>query len=466
MFDKQLYTSDGTNLITVGSTAASLSVSDSIRIGDISTSLMSINAIAIFTGNVNTNTSINTTSISVQNATSNSSLNPTTIFVGNTYANIALDVTGGLKTIEISFANIGTTGVATIQTVVNHGIDYVTQSKLYVNTSQVSLNTANYSSDYNPAGFNIIGIPSPNTILINIPTSDFKYKWGDRSIQSISRNESGVVTITTKGLHLYQPSDKAYVTNVKYDVSKKAPFTVLDSSSIPIPNTLTVLDPVTVSYTQSQFISNNKSLIGYTLSFDETKDTFGSKGYKNVYLNITGAISAFAGFNLGDPITLSGFQQILYRNSENSLPFGSFDDGGFHRISPSYFNGTKVITNISYNSDTIMTISVYGIQYYYVNGPLRFNTTSGPQSSTTLTSGYIAIDYTDTGVVTQNSQLCPALANSSIGGVVYATNPTGISIKNGSKLIYVLDNAVYVGNSTIGNIIDVSGSRVFKPSTG
>ena len=113
-----------------------------------------------------------------------------------------------------------------------------------------------------------------------------------------------------------------------------------------------------------------------------------------------------------------------------------------------------------------MTISVFGFGVTPKGGgyPIVFNDSG--DVTTTVSSGYIVIDYTDTGIVTQNSQLCPYLASNSVGGVVYATNPTGISIKNGSKLIYVLDNAVYVGNTTIGNIIDVSGSRVFKPSTG
>jgi hypothetical protein len=178
MYDKQLYTSNGSTLITIGSAGTSLQLSESLKIGDISSQLMSINASSIFTGNVDTNTTVNTTSISVQNATSISNITPTTIYVGNSVANIAIDVTGGIKSISIASANINSTGVATIQTAVNHGINLITQAKLYVNTSQISLNTANYSSDYNPAGFTILSIPTANTIRVNVPTADYKYKWG------------------------------------------------------------------------------------------------------------------------------------------------------------------------------------------------------------------------------------------------------------------------------------------------
>jgi hypothetical protein len=231
MADKQLYTSNGTSLITIGNSPTTLTLADSLRIGQLETNLLLINSTAVFTGNVSSNTLVGLSSITVQNSTSNSTINPTTIYVGNNIANISLDVTGGVKTIPISFANINSSGVATIQTTINHGITLVTQAKLFVNTSQISLNTANYSSDYNPAGFNIIAIPTANSVKVNLPTSDFKYRWGDRTITYINRNAQGVVTIVTKGAHGYQNGDKAYTTNVKYSADKP-PFTFLDNLSL------------------------------------------------------------------------------------------------------------------------------------------------------------------------------------------------------------------------------------------
>jgi hypothetical protein len=83
----------------------------------------------------------------------------------------------------------------------------------------------------------------------------------------------------------------------------------------------------------------------------------------------------------------------------------------------------------------------------------------------TLTSGSIIVDYTESGTVGNLSQLCPVLSTSSLSGIIYASNPVGVTIKNGTKVVYVFDNGVFVGNTTVGNIIDVSGSRAFNPSS-
>ena len=470
MADKQLYTSNGSSLITIGSSPTSLTLADSLRIGQLETNLLLINSTAVFTGNVSSNTLVGTSSISVQNTTSNTIINPTTIYVGNNIANISLDVTGGVKTIPISFANISSSGVATIQTTINHGITLVTQAKLFVNTSQISLNTANYSSDYNPAGFNIIAIPTANSVKVNLPTSDFKYRWGDRTITYINRNALGIVTIVTKGAHGYQNGDKAYTTNIKYSADKP-PFTFLDNSSLPVPSALTKIDDFTVNYTQSGYSSAGRSLQGakftwYTWGQGSTQSreiepVYHTK-YQNKILFVKLANSLVASFNKGDPITFAGLPVQLYKGGYDSQPVSlSYDVNQRVIVSPSYLNKTWFINDIVYNNDNTTTISIivkeedYKNAYYFTGGFSEITIGSGP---------YISVDYTDTGTVTNISQLCPFFANSSIGGEIYATNPTGITIKNGSKLIYVLDSAVYVGNNTIGNIIDVAGSRVFKPT--
>jgi hypothetical protein len=466
MADKQLYTSNGSSLITIGSSPTTLTLADSLRIGLIETNLLLINSTAVFTGNVTSNTLVGTGSISVQNTTSNSTISPTTIYVGNNIANISLDVTGGVKTIPISFANINSSGVATIQTTINHGITLVTQAKLYVNTSQISLNTANYSSDYNPAGFNIVAIPSANSVKVNIPTAEFKYRWGDRTITYINRNLQGVVTILTKGAHGYQNGDKAYTTNVKYDPNK-APFTFLDNVLLPVPSTLTVVDDFTVNYTQSDYSSVSRSIQGakFTLAAVEPvivgipeRGQYFDK--KIVIIRVTSSV--VSSFKVGDPITLSGLPYQPNRGDHDRVASerGTYFNN-VTQISPSYLNKTWFIKDIVINNDNTTSISIFIVEEDRLK---KWYFTGGLNEITIGAGAYILVNYTDTGVLTNTSQLCPYFANSSIGGEIYATNPTGITIKNGSKLIYVLDSAVYVGNNTIGNIIDVSGSRVFKPT--
>jgi len=466
MADKQLYTSNGSSLITIGSSGTSLTLADSLRIGSIESSLLVVNSSSVFTGNANSNTSVNTTSISVQNNTSNTVINPTTIYVGNNVANISLDVTGGIKTIPISTMKINAGGVATIQTTVNHNITLVTQAKLYVNTSQVSMNTANYSSDYNPAGFNILSIPSANSITVNIPTSDFKYRWGDRTITYINRNTQGVVTVVTKGPHLYQNGDKAYTTNVKYNPSKP-PFTFLDGSGLPVPSSLTVIDPFTVNYTQSGYSSAGRSLAGATLSLYAGPLTDNSLRTGQKYLQLKAASSLLSDFKKGDLITFSGFPfQAAGPNNAETYDLVGYVAGA-KAASPSWFSKTSTTNYRSYTIDSIQynNDNTILIQMIFATMEYRYRWFfSGSQSAITLSSGSILVDFTDTGTVLNTSQLCPYLDTSSISGEIYATNPTGITIKNGSKLIYVLDSAVYVGNNTIGNIIDVAGSRVFKPT--
>ena len=97
----------------------------------------------------------------------------------------------------------------------------------------------------------------------------------------------------------------------------------------------------------------------------------------------------------------------------------------------------------------------------YINWSI--NDTSA-HTSLTLPSGYITYNYVETGTVTNLSQLCPYLPTTSTDGYIEAINPVGVTIKNGSKLVYVFDSGVYVGNTSLGNIVDSSGSRTFKPN--
>jgi hypothetical protein len=100
MADKILYTSDGTDAITVGATqvnfsATTITVSDTFAIGDINTSLLLANSSTIFAGNTNVNTTVNTALISVANSLGNSAINAQRIFVGNNQTNAQFNLVGG-----------------------------------------------------------------------------------------------------------------------------------------------------------------------------------------------------------------------------------------------------------------------------------------------------------------------------------------------------------------------------------
>jgi len=436
MPDKTLYTSDGQLLITVGSTASVLRVNDSISIGDVSNNLLTINSSAIFAGNTSVSTAVRTTSVAVQNSSSNISISPTTIFVGNNSSNVTVDMTGGTISIPIASANINSNAVVTIQTSINHGITTLTQSKLFVNTSQVSLNTANYSSDYNPIGFDIRDIPTPNTISFVLPNDSFKgVAPGNRTIASINRATNGVVTVVTNGPHYYSNGDFVYASGVGYNL---ADFYISGGSIA------TVINSTTLTYTQNNYASSTRSLVGAKAQI-----------YTPVvpgpyYFWIEAADPTFNGYIAGDYITYSGLAQ--------TIAFPGFNNNAY---SPSFFNGNLLIEQVQINTTGYKTVLIYGnenlqnelYRYLYpANAPY------------TLTQGAVVISYIETGRVNNNSQLCPVLASTSISGSIISTLPTGISIKSGSKLVYVLDSVVFVGNSSIGNIVDSKGSRAYRPN--
>lgn len=436
MPDRTLYTSDGQLLITVGSTASVLRVSDSISIGDVSNNLLSINSSAIFAGNTSVSTSVRTTSVAVQNSSSNISISPTTIFVGNNSSNVTVDMTGGNLSIPISLASIDSNAVVTIQTSYDHGITTLTQSKLFVNTSQVSLNTANYSSDYNPIGFDIRAIPTPNTISFALPNDSFKgVAPGNRTIASIDRAANGVVTVVTNGPHYYSNGDLVYASGVSYDL---ADFYISGGS------VAKVINSTTLTYTQNNYASSTRSLVGAKSLIYTPK----IPGY--YYFWIEAADPVFNGFIKDDYITYSGLPETIaspgFRNNA---------------YSPSYFNGNLLIDQVQVNNTGYKTVLVF-VNEIQQNEIRRY---LYPESAPyILTQGAVVISYVESGRVNNNSQLCPVLTSASISGSIVSSIPTGISIKNGSKLVYVLDSIVFVGNSTIGNIVDSKGSRAYRPN--
>ena len=443
MVDKQLYTSNGSTLITIGTTGTSLQLSDSIRIGDISTQLLTINSTSIFAGNTSVTTYVNTTSISVANSSSNISINPTTLFVGNDTANVSLSMAGGVNAISISSANINSNAVVTIRTSVNHGITTLTQSKLLVSANNVSLNSENYSADYAQFGFDIRAVPTPNTISFVLPNDSFKTTSpGDRTIKSIERFSNGVVQVETQGPHLYSNGDLVYASGVGYVF---ADFYITGGS------VANIINPTTLSYTQNAYATTFRSLIGAT-AFIYTPILEPNKS--NDYLfGLQAADPVFNGFYPGDTITYVGLTETIINGFNNNA------------YSPSYFNGNHDIYlngGVQINQAGTKTVLVkageirdfeIGRYLYPITNPYI------------ITQGAVVLSFEEVGKVNNNSQLCPVLQTSVIDGYIISTIPTGISLKNGSKLVYVLDNIIFVGNTTIGNIVDSKGSRAFRPDT-
>lgn len=438
MTDRQLYTSNGSTLITIGSTGASLELSDSIRIGDISTQLLTINSTSIFAGNTSVSTYVNTTSISVSNSSSNISVTPTALFVGNDTANVTLDMSGGVIAVPIVSANINSSAVVTIRTSVNHGITTVTQSKLLVSANQVSLNSASYSSDYSEFGFDIRAVPTPNTISFVLPNHSFtKQSPGNRTIINIERFSNGMVEVETLGPHLYSNGDLVYASGVGYTL---ADFYISSGSAA------TIINPTKLTFTQNSYASSSRSLIGSTaLIYTPLLEAGKQNPY---YFWIEAQDPIFNGFYTSNNITYVGLPETIV---------GGFNNNAY---SPSFFNGNHKISTVQVNRSGYKTVLVQagvirdselGRYLYPITNPY------------VLSQGAISISYAEVGRVNNNSLLCPVLPNVSIDGYIVATKPTGISLKNGSKLVYVLDNVVFVGNNTIGNIIDSRGSRAFRP---
>lgn len=438
MVDRALYTSNGSTLITIGSTGSSLELSDSIRIGDIATQLLTINSTSIFAGNTSVSTYVNTTSVSVSNSSSNISISPTTLFVGNDTANVTLDMSGGVIAVPIVSANINSSAVVTIRTSVNHGITTVTQSKLLVSANQVSLNSASYSSDYSEFGFDIRAVPTPNTISFVLPNHSFtKQSPGNRTILNIQRFSNGVVEVETLGPHLYSNGDLVYVSGVGYNL---ADFYISGGS------TATVISSTKLTYTQNSYASSTRSLVGataliYTPLLEAGKDN-------PYYFWIEAQDPIFNGFYTSNNITYAGLAE--------TIP-GGFNNNAY---SPSFFNGNHKISTIQVNRSGYKTVLVQaGIMRSSELGRYLYPL-SNPY---TLSQGAINISYEEIGRVNNNSLLCPVLPTTAIDGYIVSTKPTGISLKNGNKLVYVLDNVVFVGNSTLGNIVDSRGSRAFRP---
>ena len=429
MTDQLLYTSDGSELITIGAIQAIGKFSDQIIIGSISTGLLTINSTAIFAGNLSVNTVINTSTISVSNNIGNSSVTPLSIYVGNTTANCSVDMNVGITDLSISFASVNSSGIAVIQTSVNHGLSLVNQPKVTVNSSVTSLNTQNYSVIYNPGGFDIIDIPTSNTITVSIPTDNFKQTApGYRTIRSLSRT-NGVVTVVTAGAHSYQTGDTIYVP--PFSSNAKFPFQTTDSGA-----TVTYINTTTLSYTQSQYVNQTIDITGrrYVLPAANTSLAAADQFLQIFYPNHP--------FLVGDYIYFSGVEPLIYSgtNVNNRIPY--------------YLDGVFQVTERTTGSGAYFKIKFF----------TKPKSTIGQNLvDSTFTSGYATKNYDETVATSGNPQLSPIITNASTSGTIRILKPTGISIQNGPNIVRILDTAVYVGNTSQGWIVDSKGSRSFRP---
>jgi hypothetical protein len=292
MTDKILYTSDGSELITIGATqttikATTVQLTDNITIGDISTSELVVNSTAVFAGNSTVNSSVNTVSISVKdpdhnstitassvgvaNTTSNSSITPSVIFVGNSTSNAQFNIIQGSSTLTVTSYSYDP---ATLLTTFNLSTNHNFTNPLRGTQVTISGMTGSLANFYNNKTFDVNSIPTTNSFTVKlasgvaIATSSATASSASRSslkltgIQEIvsggiafnpitysvtSVNSSGVLTVTTLsdtvGVNtpIYVPSAFAGLTagGVYYIMSidsanKKITITDTPGSSTPV----------------------------------------------------------------------------------------------------------------------------------------------------------------------------------------------------------------------------------------
>jgi len=431
MADGLLYTSNGTSSIIVGASqknlsaetlaANSVTIANGISVGN-STVNASINSTSLFAGNSAVNTVVNTTYISVSNTISNSSLSPRIIFVGNSTVNTLIDTTGGTSTFTIYSANIDSTGKATIQTTTAHGLTKILNSKIIINSSLNTLNTENYSVSYK-SGFNILDIPTANTVSFTIPIGNYKASTGDRNIKTIQR-ANGVATVVTTGSHEFANGTQIFIP--KFTPTKGTtiiPFSTTGS-------TANVINSTAFSYT------NGPSDLTLNM-FNKSYSIPGIEFYFQGSISMTFTYPGHT-LSVGDTVDITG----LTPNS--------------------FICGTQTFT---INGKFLIASVVPSTSFTTILGFKKLNTSAVNARSGTFSAGTIKRSSNEGpfngGIFDSHiGQLLPT--NTSITGGFTINNPVGISINNGNTLIRVTDTLIYVGNTSIGTIFDQTGPRTVK----
>jgi hypothetical protein len=454
MADGVLYTSNGSSLITIGSsqqgfsansissnsissnsvsantgTFNNISTDQGISIGN-STVNASVNSTTLFAGNSTVNTFVNTTFIAVSNSSANMQISPLTLFSGNSSANLLIDMAGGTLSLNIAAASLDATGAATIQTTTNHSLTLT--PGLTVNISGSSAQVFN-SSNYTKS-FSVISLPTSNTIKFTITSSSStqtpsSFRSNGRKISTIGRS-NGVATIVTSNAHLLANGDSIFI-NDTILVSGKLPaysFNVPSAS----PVTVTTVNSTAFTYT-SQSPTSAISLAGktYLITPAIAKTATG-----NVFLRITAnnsfTVDSTIKFNTMVP------SNVAWSSTRTTLSNASF-----------------LVTEANSTSFTLK------LGYHAAGTPSVSNV------SATFTSGSIGTSYDEaTGSVTSTAYVNQIVANTSVGGTVNSQTPVGVTIQTGNgQLMKITSSFIYVGpaaNLSGGTFI--SGNQI-RPGT-
>jgi len=453
MTDGVLYSSDGTNLISIGASqqafsafsVASESISTNtvtastgsfnnistdqgISIGN-STVNASVNSTTLFAGNGSVNTFVNTNFIAVRNSTANLQISPLSLFSGNSTANLFIDMAGGTISANISAASLDATGTATIQTSTNHNLTLT--AGLTINVSGSSAQVFN-SSNYTKA-FSVVSLPTPNTIKFTISSSSStqtpsSFKSDGRKLLKLGRS-NGVATAVTSNAHLFSNGDTIFI-NDNILVNGKAP-----AYSFNIPSA----SPVTVTTVNSTaFTFNSQSPTSVV--------TLNGKAYN---------IAAVAA-----TVTADVFMRIT---ANNSFTVGSTIK--FNTMVPSNVAWSSTKTTLS-NASFLVTAS-NSTSFTLKLGSHRAGTPAVVNTNATITSGSIGTSFDEvTGNVTSTAYVNQVVANTSVGGSIGTQTPVGVTIQTGNgQLMKITSSFIYVGSaSNLNSGTYISGNQI-RPGT-
>jgi hypothetical protein len=415
MTDQILYSSDGTNLISIGAnqpslTTSNLQVNNGISVGN-STSNLTVNSTTVFAGNTTVNTTVNTTIVTVANSTANISISPLRLFSGNSTANLSVDMTGIGTTLSIASANLNA-GIATIQTTTNHNLTLTPGLSVNVTGSSVAVFN---SSEYTKS-FSVLSIPSVNTITFSITSSASSqtpsaYFSNGRKIFFLSRS-NGVATAVTYGAHGFSNGNSIYITDTIQLGGKNPTYSYSVPSSSPA--TITTVNSTAFSYSNQPV---NYSLLLSSATYSTSSLAITAAG--GIYLTIT--FPTAHSFSAGDRVVLSP-----------GGPWNAFFIGG-----NSYsFNGTFTISSVT-------TYSISVLLFNKSKG-VYVNTLSGNFSG----SGGTALRTFDDigGSLTTSTYINQIVPNTSIGGTLNVLAPVGVSVyDNNGYMIKIAPTFIYVG---------------------
>lgn len=461
--DGILYSSNGTSLITIGSSQSSLNASsvtansvttnsvsassivssnvtitNGISIGN-STVNSSINSTALFSGNSTVNSVVNTVFISVSNTITNSSLSPQIVFVGNSAANAQLNLVGGTRSINVVAYSLTAAGVATVQTQVAHNI---------ILTPGYTVTLAGVKSMFDGRVLKVTSIPTSNTFTFSFSATDL----GSLSVSAVQR-ANGVHTYTTPSPHGLTAGQSVTITGVTVDTNR---FNLTGTiASAPTTNTFTILVNSLVNkvanltiWTVSPITSSTPNFSTGTIQPTITIRTFPNHGYTNSFENVI-------------------FENITTPTS-GILPFSTVGNNYFSVTSTkniysanSLTNGIKRIYNYTANQVVLATPPTIAPMHGKTDGIWNGSYGTFNAGARMVLSHDIPLTaLTSPGKITigsiANTATNPATANAILD------NPIHLSVSNSSSSVKVTPTSIYVGSGTTNVIIDATGTRFNK----